>query len=81
MDPDRDNERWVWMRGGQAARDLPQDREDCRLDQQPDLFSYSLEPLYFEEKHRMDQFPYLVERMIFNMEDRWMNTEQSDHRA
>ena len=66
------------MRGGQAARDLPQDREDCRLDQQPDLFSYSLEPLYFEEKHRMDQFPYLVERMIFNMEDRWMNTE---HRA
>ena len=70
------------MRGGQAARDLPQDREDCRLDQQPDLLSYSLEPLYFEEKHRMDQFPYLVfGENDLHVEDRWMNTEQSDHRA
>ena len=43
VDADRDHERRVWVRGGQAAWDLPQDRKDCRVDQQSDLLSYSLE--------------------------------------
>ena len=32
VDVDRDHERRVWMCGGQAARHLPQDRKDCRMD-------------------------------------------------